>query len=286
MLRSPTPGHGNVARPVHPGADEQGIVALAQLGEADAAADLAVEMELDTGVAEQARAALDHGLLQLEVGDAVDQQSADPVVAIVDVDLVALLAQLLGGGEPGRPGADHADRFGALPARLRRLDPAHLEGGVGDVPLDRADGDRFEALLDHAVALAQAVLRADPAADLGHVVGRRSELVGLLETVLRRHPQPVRDVVVQRAVHLAERDPALLATGRLLGRPLRLELVVDLAEVMAPLGDRPLVGHGLRNGDELHHLGGHARGLPGGRRDHAASDLVLGRRARSARRCS
>ena len=37
-----------------------------------------------------------------------------------------------------------------------------------------------EALLDDAVAFAQPVLRADPAADLGKVVGRRRQLVGLV----------------------------------------------------------------------------------------------------------
>ncbi len=211
----------------------------------------------DAAFGQHLRPALDRGLLQLEVRNAVDQQATDPVVAVVDVDLIAALAQLLGDREPGRAGADHADQFGALPGRPRRLDPALLEGDLGDVLLDRADGDRLEALLDHAVALAEPVLWADPAADLGHVVGRRDELVGLLEAALGGHPQPVRDVVVQGAVHLAERDAALLAACRLLGRPLRLEAVVDLPKVVPALGDRPLVGHRLRHREKLHHFGGH-----------------------------
>ena len=232
-------------------------MARAQLVEAEILADRAVQVEVDAAFGQQARAPLDHVFFQLEVGDAVDQQAADPVVAVVDVDLVAAPAQLLGDREPRGAGADHADRFRALAGRPRRLDPALFEGGVGDVLLDRADGDRLEALLDHAVALAEPVLRADPAADLGHVVGRRGELVGLLEAALGGHPQPVRDVVVERAVDLAERDAALLAAGRLLGRPLRPEAVVDLAEVAPALADRPLVGHRLGHGQELHHLGGH-----------------------------
>ena len=79
------------------------------------AADVAGEVEVDAAVAQMARAPLDDRLLQLEAGDAVDQQAADPVVAVVDVDLLALPAQLLGAGEAGRAGADDADRL--RPAR-------------------------------------------------------------------------------------------------------------------------------------------------------------------------
>ncbi|NTU86254.1 MAG: hypothetical protein HGA45_44160, partial [Chloroflexales bacterium] len=43
--------------------------------------------------------------------------------------------------------------YGPLAPRLDRLHPAALPCGVGDVFLDRTDGDRFEALLDDAVAL-------------------------------------------------------------------------------------------------------------------------------------
>src|SRR5262249_6033297 len=156
--------------------------------------------------------------LELEVGDAVDQQAADAVVAVVDRDLVALAAQLLGGGETGRAGADDADAFGSLAPRLDGPHPALVPGRVGGEVFDRADGDRFKTLLDDAVAFAQPVLRADAAADLGEVVGRRSELVGFLETALSGELQPVGDVVVQRTMDLTERHAALRAARRLLGR--------------------------------------------------------------------
>src|SRR5206468_10210495 len=122
-------GSGDVAPLVDAGRDQHGVVALAQLGERDVAADLTVEMERDAGPAQQLFAALHDLLLELEVRDAVDQQAADPVVAIVDRDLVALAAQLLGGGEARRTGADDADARGALAARLDRLHPALVPGG-------------------------------------------------------------------------------------------------------------------------------------------------------------
>src|SRR5262249_41181418 len=186
----------------------------------------------------------------------------DAVVAIVDRDLVALAPELLGGGEAGRSRAHDADALGPLAPRFDRPHPALLPGGVGDVLLDRADGDRFEALFDDAVALAQPVLRADAAAYFGKVVGRRGELVGLLQPALGGELQPVGDVVVQRAMDLTERHAALRATRRLLGRPLAREVGEDLVEVATPLGGRPLVGHGLRRAYELQHPLGHA-GIPG-----------------------
>ena len=69
---------------------------------------------------------------------------------------------LLGGGKARGAGAHDADALGALAARLDRLHPALIPSGVGDVLLDRADRDRVEALLDHAVAFAQTILAASP----------------------------------------------------------------------------------------------------------------------------
>src|SRR3546814_8493156 len=75
---------------------------------------------------------------------------------VVDVHLIALAAELLGGGEAAGAGTDDADRLRALARRRHRLHPAFLPGGVGDVLLDRADGDRAVArLLDDTVAFAE-----------------------------------------------------------------------------------------------------------------------------------
>jgi hypothetical protein len=192
-------------------------MACPQRGERNVAADFAIQMKGDLRLAQQLLAALHDLLLELEVGDAVDQQAADPVVAIVDRDLIALAPQLLGRREARRAGADDADAVGALAARLDRPDPAPLPGGVGDELLDRADRDGLEALLDDAIAFAQPVLRADPAADFREVVGRRREFVGFVQPALGGELQPVGDVVVQRAMDLTERHAALRAARRLLG---------------------------------------------------------------------
>ena len=75
-------------------------------------------------------------LFELEIGDAVKQEAADAVIAVVDVDLIAAAAQLLGGGQAARSGADDADRTLKLARRAGCLDPSLLEGGLGDVLLD------------------------------------------------------------------------------------------------------------------------------------------------------
>ena len=138
----------------------------------------------------------DDMLLELEARDAVDHQPAHPVVPVIDRDLVAPPAQHLRRRQPAGARADDPDRLRQLAPRPRRLHPALRPGIIRDVALDRADRDALEPLLDDAVALAKPVLRADPAADLGEVVGGGADLVRLLQPPLCRELQPVRDVVV------------------------------------------------------------------------------------------
>ena len=173
----------------------------AQGGEGCFTADVGVEFEIDAAVFQPFPAAEHDLLFQLEAWNAVDKQAADAVMAVINCDLIALLAQSLGCGEAGRAGADDADGFSAFLHGANGLHPALLEGGVGDVAFNRADGDGFKALFDDAVALAQPVLRADAAANLGKCVGCGGKLIRFLKTALGGELQPVRDVVGERAVH-------------------------------------------------------------------------------------
>src|SRR5690606_16191513 len=113
----------------------------------------------------------------LEVRNAVDEQAAHAVMAVVDMNLIALAPQLFRRREAAGAGADDADGEAELLARGEGLHPALVPGGIRDVALHRADGHRIEARLDDAIALAQPVLRADAAADLGEVVGGARNLV-------------------------------------------------------------------------------------------------------------
>src|SRR5690606_4863753 len=123
--------------------------------EADVLADIDVQDELHPALDKLPGAPLDHLLFQLEAGDAIDHQPAGAVVAVIDRDLEAHAAQPVGGGQPAGSRADDADGFGPFLQGRGGLDPALFPGGVGDVFLDRADGDGAVAgLFDDAVAFA------------------------------------------------------------------------------------------------------------------------------------
>jgi hypothetical protein len=254
------------ARLVDAGGDQHGVVPRPQFFQRDVLADAAVQHELDAGGLVLRVTAQHDVLFQLEVGDAVDHQAADAVVAVIDRDLPAAQPQPLGGREASRSGADDADGMVHFPRRRRRLHPAHVPGGVGDIALHRADGDAVEALLDDAIAFAEPVLRANAAADLGEGIGGGRDLVGFFQPAFGGQLQPVRDIVVQRAMHGTERHAALGTAAGLLAGALRREALVDLAEIGASLGRAALVRHLLGQAHELQHAFGHGDGLPWGRK--------------------
>ena len=104
------------------------------------AADRAVGHEADALRLELGDPAVDVVLLQLEVRDAVAEQAADRVVALVHDDVVTGPGQLLGGGEPGRSGADDRHPLaGALGSRARH----EVTRTVGDLDLDQLDRHRL-----------------------------------------------------------------------------------------------------------------------------------------------
>ena len=97
-------------------------------------------------------------------------------------------------------------------------------------------------LLDHAVALAQPVLRAYATANLREGVRGLAELVRLAKASFRSEPKPVRNVVVERAMGLAIGNAALRAPAGLNGGLVRSVLAVDLAEILGARTWRSLVG--------------------------------------------
>ena len=227
-----------------------------QLGE-EAVVDLYPEAELDAHVGKDTAAQLHDLLLQLEGGDAVGEQAADLRVAVVDGCRHAVAGQHVGAGQPGRAGADHrhTPAAGLDPAEVRP--PAHLQGGVDDVFLDGADGHRAEIVIEGAGALAEAVLGADPAADLRQAVGLVAELCRLDDAPGKGEAQPVGDVVVHRAAPLAVGVAAGQAAVGLHARLAALEGVGDLDEAAAPLLDSLLLRVDPLHLDELIEIAAH-----------------------------
>ena len=60
------------------------------------------------------QAAVEDVLFHLEIGNAVAQQSAQPVVLLEHHDFVPVAGQLLRGGQSGRAGADHGHALAGL----------------------------------------------------------------------------------------------------------------------------------------------------------------------------
>ncbi len=84
------------------------------------------------------------------------------------------------------------------------------------MPFDRADRHRaMTRLLDHAGGFAEAVLRANPPANLWHHARFGRKFIGVFEAALRRRHQPIGNVIAERAARLAKRHPALRAAAGL-----------------------------------------------------------------------
>ena len=179
-------------------------------------ADVGVDHELGALGAHLREPAVDDVLGHLEVRDAVAQQAAEPVVALVDGDRVAGAGQLLGRGEPGR--ARTRSTATRLPVRssgrLRQHD-ALVERALDDRDLDLLDRHRVGVEREHAGGLARR--RADPAGELGEVVGGVQPLAGADVVVAGDELVPLRDQVAERAAAVAERDAAVHAARGLLG---------------------------------------------------------------------
>ena len=118
-----------------------------------------------------------------------------------------------------------------------RLDPALAPRPVDDLDLDLLDGDRVLADAEHARGLARR--RAQPAGELGEVVGGVQPLDRVAPVVAVDEVVPVGDEVAERAAVVAERDAAVHAAPGLELQRLVGERLVDLAPVAQAHRHRP-----------------------------------------------
>ena len=221
---------------------------------ADVFAHVAIQHELDAALLQLIVAAHHDVLFKFEAGNAVGQQATRPVVAVIDRHLHARTAQHIRRCQPTGSGADDADGLITFHRGDDGFHPALLPRGVGDIFLDRANGDcAVTGLLDDAIPFAETVLRADASADLGEGIGGLADLVCFLQAALRSQAQPVRDVVVQRTVRLAVGHATLAApTCLLLGLGVCV-FGIDFIEVLAARLRLTLFRHVAFDRDEFQH---------------------------------
>ena len=124
-------------------------------------------------------------------------------------------------------------RKGASSSLRRRLwgpwTPAASQRFVSRPAFDRADGHGIEPGFERAVALAQAILRADAPADLGQRIGLVHQLGRFDDASVAHELEPFRNAVVQRATPRAVRIAAIDAARGLVCAVAVGEVAVDLA---------------------------------------------------------
>ena len=156
---------------------------------------------------------IDDPFLQLEIRNAIAQQSADAVVLLEEHDRVPGARELLCAGQARRAGTD--DRH-LLPRLVRGgpgRDPTFLPRTINDRVLDRLDADGIGVDAQHAGFLAGR--RADPPGELREIVRRVERLDRALPILPEHQVVEVGNDVVDRAPGHAERDAAVHAARAL-----------------------------------------------------------------------
>jgi len=195
-------------------------------------------MQLHPFDCELAEAAIDHALLQLELGDAVAQQTAGTRGALEDHDSVPGSGELLSGSKAGRPRPHDSNPTTRALRRAPRSEPTLSPGPLDDLVLDLLDGHWLGVDAEHARRLARR--GAQPSREVGEVVGRVQSLARLEPVVAVHEVVPLGDQVAQRARLVAEGDAAVHAAGCLASSRVGGKRFVHLTPVANPDRDPPV----------------------------------------------
>ena len=196
-------------------AEEDGVIAFGeQFFDAVLFADLDAGAEDDAAVFEPPGEVFDNFFVELEVGDAVYQQAAGAGPHVKDGWCVAELGEFFGDGQARRAAADDGDLEAGFLRHRRTVAAVAVAEEVGAEGFELADADGLFVADQNATALAEDLLRADAAADFGHVGGLVELDAGFGEAALGDEVHGVGDVVVDRAGDLAGRERAALEAAR------------------------------------------------------------------------
>ena len=197
------------------GADgEEGGVELAGLHGVEDVVDLGVELELDADIEDPLHFRIEHVARQAVFRNAEAHHAAGGGPGIVDRHSMAHAAQMIGGGQAGRTGADDQHALAAFRLR-RRESPAALDRLVAEETLDRIDADGFVDL--RAVAGGFAGMIADAAHHRGQRIVLRQHAPGVFVVAGFGVIEPGLDVLAGRAGVVAGRQT--IDIDRPLGAP-------------------------------------------------------------------
>ena len=160
--------------------------------------------------------AINQVLFHLEVRNAVAQQTTNPVRLFEHSRGMTSASQLLGASHACRARPDNRHALACSARRHLRRDPAFFPSAINDLALNRFDGHR--AIDDVQRTGGFTGCRA-------HTPGKLRKVVRRLQVIQRRLPLlaidqtvEIRDLVVDRATLVTERNPAIHAARRLLSQ--------------------------------------------------------------------
>ena len=242
--------------------EEDGIVtARQQLVHAVLAPDVDPALKAHALTFQALDQSLHHFFLQLEVGNAVEQQAAGARPGVKDGDAVAAPGQFFRHRQPGRAGSDHRHLIAAGRHRKLHQEAVGRAQVVGAESLQLADPHRRAPGGEHAGAFTERLLRADASADVGHVAGLEKLLRPLSEAPAGNQEHGLGNVVAHRAGVHAGSVLALQAARGLIDRHLLREAQEGLVPIVhAQVGLLLVEGIGL-NAVALVAPHGHVRAL-------------------------
>ena len=182
--------------------------------------------------------AVDVGLVQLEVRNAVAQQTAHLVILLKQGHVMPGAHQLLGSRQTCGARAHHSYFFARHRLGGLRFDPAFIPGTVNDGVLNRLDANGRIVNVGHTGGFARC--GADAARELGEVVGAVQHLDGIGPIALIDQIVEVWNDVVDGAAVVAKRGAAIHAAGTLNLGLLRRQGDDELFVVLQALGDRQI----------------------------------------------
>src|SRR5690606_2622037 len=138
-------------------------------GGAGGVADVGRGTELHAFCFHLREATVDQYLVQLEVRNAIAQESAHAVALVEQRDAVSRPRQLLCAGQAGRPGTHDGDLLAGAAARRLRDHPAFVPATINDGVFDRLDADGIVVDVEGTGRFARC--RTDAAGELGEIIG-------------------------------------------------------------------------------------------------------------------
>ena len=193
--------------------EDRTIAVLEEVMDADRAADIKVGAEQDAQLPQLLAVAIQNGLRQTELRNAVAHDAAQLVAALEDRHLIASLRQNHRDGNAGRSGTDdtHLHAVGGLHLQL---DP--LEAGIGNVLLNGGNMHRRALDAANAVTLALLLMIADQGADDGQRIVQKEHLCSIHHSLIQETLNHLGNICMNRTALTASRLLAMQTSLRLI----------------------------------------------------------------------